>query len=158
MICSKNERVFICDLSNLTLQIIFDAWWASMNVTLKLPIAWNNSRHVSSWQFYLHCGIEETGSSGIICIVCQQVLCHPSDRWTSSMGKYILAKAHFAKLNKLTESKVSAFLVNETASSILKKQGSWGITIVSSHRKFIFYIALNPYWSKWQSKHSKLAA
>jgi hypothetical protein len=49
MISSNNERVFIHDLSNLTLQIIFNAWWASMNVGLKQPIAWNNSRHAPSW-------------------------------------------------------------------------------------------------------------
>jgi hypothetical protein len=49
LIFSNNERVFIRDLSDLTLQIIFDAWWASMNVGLKRPIAWNNSRHVPSW-------------------------------------------------------------------------------------------------------------
>jgi len=35
MICSKNERVFIHDLSDLAFQIIFDAWWASMNVGSK---------------------------------------------------------------------------------------------------------------------------
>ena len=39
MISSKNERGFIRDLSDLTLQIIFDAWWASMNVGTKWPIA-----------------------------------------------------------------------------------------------------------------------
>jgi hypothetical protein len=39
MISSKNERVFIRDLSDLTLQIIFDAWWASMNEGSKRPIA-----------------------------------------------------------------------------------------------------------------------
>jgi len=48
MISSKNERLFIRDLSNLTLQIIFHAWWVSMDVGLKWPIAWNNSRHASS--------------------------------------------------------------------------------------------------------------
>jgi hypothetical protein len=31
MITSKNEHVFIHDLSDLSLQIIFNAWWASMN-------------------------------------------------------------------------------------------------------------------------------
>ena len=61
MISSKDERVFIRDFSNRTLQIIFDTCWASMNVDLKQPIAWNNSRHAPSWRFYLHCGIEETG-------------------------------------------------------------------------------------------------
>jgi len=49
MISLKNERVFIRDLSDFTFQIIFDAWWASMNVASKRPIAWNNSRHASSW-------------------------------------------------------------------------------------------------------------
>jgi len=39
MISSKNERVFIRDLSDLTLQIIFDAWWTLMNVGSKRPIA-----------------------------------------------------------------------------------------------------------------------
>ena len=39
MISSKNEHVFICDLSDLTWQIIFDALWASMNVGSKRPIA-----------------------------------------------------------------------------------------------------------------------
>jgi hypothetical protein len=70
MICSKNERVFIRDLSDLTLQIIFNAWWASMNEGSKRPIPLNNSRHAPSRGFYLHCGIEETGSPGIICIIC----------------------------------------------------------------------------------------
>jgi len=32
MISSNNERVSIRDLSDLTSQIIFHAWWASMNV------------------------------------------------------------------------------------------------------------------------------
>ena len=160
MLSSKHERVFIRDLSDLTLQIIIDAWWASMNVGSKRPIAWNNSRHAPSWRFYLHCGIEESGSPGIICIVCHQVLHHPSEHGTSSMGKLLLAKAHIAKLNKLTESKVtelSSSTVDETALAILKRQGSQGITIVSLQRKIIFDIQFNPYWLKWQTKRSKLA-
>jgi hypothetical protein len=36
MMSSKNERVFIRDLNDLTLQIIFDAWWISMNVDSQL--------------------------------------------------------------------------------------------------------------------------
>jgi hypothetical protein len=44
MITSKNECVFIRDLSDLTVQIIFNAWWASMNVVIKRPVDWNNSR------------------------------------------------------------------------------------------------------------------
>jgi len=137
MIFSKNERVFIRDLSDLTLQIIFDAWWASMHEGSKWPIAWKNSRHTPSWRFYLHCGIEETGSPGIIFIVCHQVLRHPSEHGTSSMGKHLLAKAHIAKLNELTASKVTELpssTVDETALAILKRQGSRGITIVRWQR------------------------
>jgi hypothetical protein len=55
MISSKNERVFIRDLNDLTLQITFDTWWTSMNVDSKISIAWNNSSHAPSWRFYLHC-------------------------------------------------------------------------------------------------------
>ena len=101
MISSKNERVFIRDLSDVTLQIIFDAWWASMNVGSMRPIAWNNSRHVPLWQFDLHCRIEVTGIPGIIYIMCHPVLRHPSEHWTSSMGKYLLVKAHIAKIYKI---------------------------------------------------------
>jgi hypothetical protein len=86
-------------LSDLTLQIIFDAWWASMNVDSKQPIGWNISRHAPLWRFYLHCRIEEHGSPSIICIVCHQVLRHPSEHGTCSVGKHLLAKAHIAKLN-----------------------------------------------------------
>jgi len=160
MISSENERVFIRDLSNPTLQIIFDAWWASMNVGLKRPIAWKNSRHAPSWRFYLHCGIEDTGSPGIICIVYHQVLRHPSEHGTSSMGKHLLAKAHITKLNKLRELEVTELTsstVDETALAILKRQGSRGITIVSLQRKTIFHIQFNPYWPKGQTKRSKLA-
>jgi hypothetical protein len=148
MITSKNEIVFIRDLSDLTLQIIFDDSWALMNVGSKKPIAWKNSRHASSWRFYLHSGIEETGSPGIICIVCHQVLRHPSAHGTSSMGKHLLAKAHVAKFNELTASgvtKLTSLTVNETALAMLKRQGSRGITSVSVQRKMIFDIELNPY-------------
>jgi hypothetical protein len=141
MISSKNERVFIRDFSNLTLQIIFDTWWASMNVGSKRPIAWNNSRHVPSWRFYLHCGIEETCCPGIICIVCHQVLRHTSEHGTSSMGKHLLAKVHIAKLNKLTVSEVTELtssMVDETALAILKRKGSRGILIVCLQTKFKF--------------------
>ena len=148
MISSKNEHVFIRDWSDLTLQIIFEAWWASMNVGSKRPITWKMSRHAPLWRFYLHCGIEETDSPCIICIVCHQVLRHPSEHGTSSMGKHLLAKAHIAKLNELTESEVTELTtstVDETALAILKRQGSRGITIVSLQRKTIFDIQFNPY-------------
>jgi hypothetical protein len=49
MIASKNESVFIRDMSNLTMHIIFEAWRASMKVGLKRPIAWNNSTHAPCW-------------------------------------------------------------------------------------------------------------
>jgi hypothetical protein len=102
MISSKNEHVFICDLSDLTLQIIFDTWWALIKIGLKRPIAWNNSRYAPSWHFNLHCRIEETGSPSIICIVRHQVLHHPSDHGTSTMGSHLLATGHIAMLNELT--------------------------------------------------------
>jgi len=148
MLSSRNEHVFIRDLSDLTLQIIFDALWASMNVSSKRPIAWKNSRHAPSWRFYLHCGIEKTGSPAIICIMCHQVLRDPSEHGTSSMGKHLLAKAHIAKLNELTESEVTELTsstVDETSLAILKRQRSRGITIVSVPRKMILDIQLNLY-------------
>jgi len=143
MISSKNERVFIRAWSDLTLQKIFDAWWASMNEGAKRPIAWNNSRDVPWWRFYLDCGIEETGSTVITCIICHQVLRDPSEHRTSSMRKHLLAKAHIAKLNELTVSEVTELTsstVVETAKAIPKRQGSRGIPIVSSQRKFKFTI------------------
>jgi len=148
MISSKNEPVFILDLSDLTLQISFDAWWDSMNERSKRPVAWNNSRHAPSWRFYLHCGIEATGSPGIICIICHQVLRQPSEHGTSSMGKDLLAKAHIAKFNESTETEVTELtgtMVDETPLAILKRQGSRGITIVSMQRKIRFDIQFNPY-------------
>jgi len=143
MISSNNECVFIRDWSDLTFHIIFDAWWASMNVGSKQPIAWNDSRHASSWRFYLDCAIEETSSPAILCIICNQVLRHPSEHGTSSMGKHLKPKAHIAKLNELTVSEVTELTsstVDETALAILKREGSRGIPIVSLQRKFKFNI------------------
>jgi len=161
MISSKNEHVFICDFGNLTLQIIFNACWASMNVASKRLTPWNNSKHLSSWQLYLHCRIEETSSPRIIFIICHQVLRHPSEHGTSSMGKHLLAKAYIAKLNNLTESEVTELtssIVDETAFAILVRQGSWGITILSSQCKFIFDILLVSYWLIWLTNRSKQEA
>jgi hypothetical protein len=160
MISSKHECVFNCNLSNLTLEINFNAWWDSMNAGSKRPIALNNSRHAPSWWFYLHCGIEETGGPCIICIVYHQVHHHPSEHGTSSMGKYMLRKAHIAKLTELTWSKVTQLtssMVDESAVAILKMQGSRGITTVSSHRKSLFDIYIDPHWPKWLTNHSKRA-
>jgi len=61
---------------------------------------------------------------------------------------HLQAKAHIAKLNELTESEVTALTsstVDETALAILKRQGSRGITIVSSQRKIGFDIQVDPY-------------
>jgi len=140
IISSKNERGFIRDLNGITLQIIFDAWWASMNVGSKHSIAWKNSRHAPSWRFYLHCGIEKNGSPGIICIVSHQVHRHPSEHRTRSTGKHLLAKAQITKLYELSESEVTELTslpVDEAALAILKRQRSRGITMVSSQKKFI---------------------
>jgi len=141
MISSNNESVFICYLSDLAVQIRFDAWSAAMNVSSNRPIAWNDSRYVPSWRFNLHCSIEHTTSAGIVCNVCHQFLRHRSHHGTWWIGKHLLAKAHIAKLNKLTESAVSestSTTFDETAFAIMKWQGSQEITIVSSQRKFIF--------------------
>ena len=143
MISSQKEPVFIRDLNGLTLQIICDAWWTSMNVDSKLSIAWNNSRHAPSWRFYLHFGMEEIGSPGIICIVCHQVLHHPSEYGTSSMGKPLLAKVHIAKQIELTVSEVSELTkstVDETALAILKWQASWRNSLVRSQLTLLFDI------------------
>jgi len=161
IISSKNQPGCIRVLSDLTLQIIFNAWWASMNVGSKWPIGGNIPRHVPSWWVYLPCPIEETGSPGIIVIVCHQVLCHPSEHGTNSLGKHLLATAHIAKQNKLTESEVTEWTcstVDETALAMLTRQGSRGITIVSSQRKIICKIQVDSYWLKGATKCTKLAA
>jgi len=49
-------------------------------------------------------------------------------------------------------------MVDETALAIPQRQESRGITIVGFQRNFIFDNLFNSYWSKWQTKHSKLAA
>jgi len=161
MISSINNRICFRHLSDLTLQIIFDAWWASLNVDSKLPVAWINCRHAPSWRCFLHCGLEETGSPGIISIVSHQVRRHSSEHGTSSMWKHFLAKAHIAKLNKLTKSDVTELTrstVDETALALLKRQGSQRITLASSQSQIIYDIQVIPYWPKWQTKRSTLVA
>jgi len=169
----QKDYLLIPDLSCLTLQIIFDACWASMNVGSKRDIASKHSWHVPSWRFYLHCGVEETRSHGIkclvsyhmyrfvsyvsfgiMCIVCYQVLRHPSHYGTSSMGKHLLLKGHIANLKEFIELEITELtgsMVDETAWAILKRQGSRRITIVSLQRQILFDIQVNPYWSKWQT-------
>jgi len=53
---------------------------------------------------------------------------------------------------------LTSVMVDETAFAILKKNGSGGITILSSQRKFMFDMQVDPYRSKWQTKCSKLVA
>jgi len=77
------------------------------------------------------------------------------------MGKHLSATGHIAKLNEVTKSQVNEItssMVDEIDLAILKRHGSWGITIVSSQRQIIFDIQVNPYWLKWQSEYFKLAA
>ena len=141
MISNNNHRVVVRDLSDLTSEFIFESCRASTKVGSKHSVAWINSRHAPSWRFYLHCRIEETSSPGIIYIICHQVFRHPSDHMTSSMGKHLLAKAHIAKLNELTELEVAELtssMVDGTAWSILKRPTSRGTTIASSQKNYLF--------------------
>jgi len=143
VISFKHECVFICDLSDLTLEIIFDTWGASMNVGSKHSIAWVYSTHVPLGRFNLYCRIEETSSTSIICIICHQVLHHQSEHATSTMGKHLLSKAHIVKLNESTESEnpqLTCSTVDATALGILNRLGSQGIILVCWQRKFIFDI------------------
>jgi len=64
-------------------------------------------------------------------------------------------------LKELTESEVTestSSTVDETALGTLNRQGSRGITIVSSQSQIIFDIQDIPYWPKWQTKRSELTA
>jgi hypothetical protein len=54
----------------------------------------------------------EIGSPGIIFIVCHQVLPHPSEHWTTSMGKHWLTRVHIAKINELTASEVTILTIS----------------------------------------------
>jgi len=149
MISSRNGRVFSRDLSDFTWQIGFDAWWASINEGSKCPSAWNNSRHAPWRRFYLHCATEKTGSPGIICIVCHQVLRNPSEHGTSLMEKLLLAKAHIAKLNELPQEedfKLASTTADETELAMLNRKGSRGIRFLSSQKKFIFDSAIHCVW------------
>jgi len=71
------------------------------------------------------------------------------------MGKHLLAKAHIANSNELTESEVTELTsstVGEPALAILKRQGIQGITIVCSQRKIIFDIHISKmYFSHWKT-------
>lgn len=77
MISSKFESVCVGNWSNLTLQRIFDTWWACMNRSSMCAIVWNSSGDGTAWHFYMHCRFKVTGSPGSVCIIYHQVLCHP---------------------------------------------------------------------------------
>jgi len=144
----KNDHVCLRDLGDLTVHIIFDGWWDSMNIVFIDPIAWHHSRHASAWRGYLHSGITETGSTGIISNVGHRILGHPSEHGTSWTGKHLVAKVNFTKLNKLIELKVTKLTtstVDETALAIMKGQGSRWIIRVSWRMTIIFAIRVNPY-------------
>jgi len=152
MIYSQDEWVFIRDLSDLNVLTISDAWWALMNGRSKCPIVSSNSGHTPLWRFYLYCGAEESGCPGIIYIICHRVLRHPSQLGTSSMGIFLLAKVHIAKLNNLTESEISELTsttIDETTLAICKRQESCGLTIVSSQKKFIFNSYILSILTQW---------
>jgi len=77
------------------------------------------------------------------------------------MRNPLLAKAHIAKLNELTKSNLNELIsstVDETALAILRREGSWRITIQSSQMKIIFDIQVIKYWPQWQTNRSKQAA
>jgi hypothetical protein len=98
-----------------------------LNIGSKCLFTLNESGHVSSWQFNFHCGSEETGSCGIILIICYQFLRHLSEHGTSCVGKYWLAKAHFAKVSELTApvfTESTGSTIDETAIAILTRQVS----------------------------------
>ena len=83
---------------------------------------------------------------------------YPDPKWQS---RPVANTTHIANVHKLTESEITELTsstVNETALAILMREGSWEITIVSSQRKIRFDIQVDPYWQKWQTKCSKLAA
>jgi len=67
------------------------------------------------------------------------------------MGKYLLAIGNIAKLNEFTQSEVfqlTTLTVDEIALATLKGQARFGITIVSSQRKFIFDISVLSIFTK----------
>lgn len=104
---------------------------------------------------YFHCRIEEAGSPNIIFINCHRVLCYPLQHVTRWMEKYLLAKAHITKLNQwqqLEVTNVTTLPMDDTVLAILKRQRSWGITIVSSQRKFICDIVILAMVTEWTDK------
>lgn len=155
---ARGDRVFVRDLTDETLQMAFDNWWKSMDVKTKHTIVWKTSRHAASWAYYKHCANAENGSPGIICIVCHQVLAHPSENGTSTMGKHLLTKVHTAKLSELTEqdrSLLTTATAGERALAVLKKKGSHGVMVVSLRVHYCLYQSTRQcYCEKYKYCHS----
>jgi hypothetical protein len=87
--------------------------------------------------------LAKSSSPAPICIVSHQEHCHPSWHGTSAIGNYLPATVQIPKLNKLTmleDTKFTSSIVHELALAMLKRQGSWGVSIVSSQQQFIFDI------------------
>jgi hypothetical protein len=63
------------------------------------------------------------------------------------MEKHLLAKAHIAKFNEITElavTELTSTTVDEIGLATFKRQGSQGITIVSLHRNSKVDIQFEP--------------
>lgn len=103
MIPPKNILPIICDLGVLALQIISDTWWAYMNIPSTRSISWDKPQHTSSWQLYVQSAIEETASSGIICIICSQVLRHPSSTWVPLSADIFAGKSSHCEVERVNQ-------------------------------------------------------
>jgi len=126
-----------------------------MNIGSKRHIAWNTSRHAPLGRFFSHCEMEETGSHNIIYIISHHVLRHPSEHGTSVIGKHLLMKAHIAKWNTLTDFEVTEFTsstVGKTGLTIVRRQRSWGIAILSLQMRFKFDIWIVSIFTKLRDK------
>jgi hypothetical protein len=88
---SNNQGVFVRNLSDLDLYILFNTPWASITVGLMSSNVWNISWHPDLSRFYLHCGMEETGRPGIIYVIGYWVFCHLSEYEIGSIVKQIPA-------------------------------------------------------------------
>jgi hypothetical protein len=134
MYSAEEQRVFLCNLTEETLQTTADTWWTSMNVETKHNIIWKSSAHSPAWRFFKPCVNEKNGIPGITCIVCYVILAHSSEYGINSIGNHLATKMHKAELNKLTKSDVTLLTgsaVDEQPLVVLKKKGSEGVMVAS---------------------------
>lgn len=160
MMTSRNQGIFVRDLSDVTFQIISYDWLAFMNVSLKRSRTWDSPGHEPDWRFNLHCQIRETRNTSYICTVWHELLRPPSAHQTGSMGQHSPAKALIAKWKEFSDSQVSEFTAStddDTAFPRLKRQGSRGIGLVRSQLKFIFDISILFILTefKWKCLHTR---